>query len=328
MHQQLATTERKSVNQDPIYMDNLSPFFTARSKLWVYPIAWIFLFSTATFSLAQPPSLSDKLSPLIKAHQGKVAIGIKNLTSGETYYHQADLVMPTASLIKLGIMTAAYRLSDQSEIKLNDMVLLQKEDKVPGSGILTSNFSEGASFPLKDAIRLMIAYSDNTATNLVLDHIGIRTVNTILTQMGFPNTRINAKVFKGSTTSIAPEQTKKYGLGSTTAKETIDLLELIYSNKAATEKSCTAMIEHLKKCEDKDMIPRELTGKLKSIAHKIGAVSDARTDAGILYFDGGPVVICVLTAENKDKRWTSENSAEILIGKIGLIVFEHFQTKK
>jgi hypothetical protein len=47
-----------------------------------------------------------------------------------------------------------------------------------------------------------------------------------------------------------------------------------------------------------------------------------------LYFDGGPVVICVLTAENKDKRWTSENSAEILIGKIGLIAFEHFQTKK
>jgi D-alanyl-D-alanine carboxypeptidase (penicillin-binding protein 5/6)/beta-lactamase class A len=324
----LVTIERKNVNQEPIYMDNLTPSFAFRSKLWVYPIAWIFLFSTATFSLAQPPPLSDKLLPLIKAHQGKVAIGIKNLTSGETYYHQADLVMPTARLIKLGVMTAAYRLSDQSKIGLNDMVLLQKEDKVPGSGILTSNFSEGASFPLKDAIRLMIAYSDNTATNLVLDHIGIRTVNTILTQMGFPNTRINAKVFKGSTTSIAPEQTKKYGLGSTTAKETIDLLELIYSNKAATEKSCTAMIEHLKKCEDKDMIPRELTGKLKSIAHKIGAVSDARTDAGIMYFDGGPVVICVLTAENKDKRWTSENSAEILIGKIGLAVFEHFKTKK
>jgi hypothetical protein len=76
------------------------------------------------------------------------------------------------------------------------------------------------------------------------------------------------------------------------------------------------------------MIPRELTGKLKSLAHKIGAVSDARTDAGILYFDGGPVVLCVLTTENIDKRWTSENSAEILIGKIGLSVFEHFKTKK
>lgn len=309
-------------------MDTLSPSFAVKSKPWAYPLACFFIISTATFSLAQPPSLSDKIAPLTKAHEGKVAIAVKNLTSGETYYHQAGLVMPTASLIKLGVMTAAYRLSDQSEIRLNDMVLLQKEDKVPGSGILTSNFSEGASFPLKDAIRLMIAYSDNTATNLVLDHIGIRTVNTTLTQMGFPNTRINAKVFKGSTTSIAPEQTKKYGLGSTTAKETIDLLELIYTNKAATEKSCTAMIEHLKKCEDKDMIPRELTGKLKSIAHKIGAVSDARTDAGIMYFDGGPVVICVLTAENKDKRWTSENSAEILIGKIGLTVFDHFKTKK
>lgn len=324
----LATTKRKNGNQEPIYMATLTLSFAVRSKLWAYPIAWIFLFSTATFSFAQPPSLSDKIVPLIKAHQGKVAIGLKNLTTGETYYHQGDLVMPTASLIKLGVMATAYRLSDQSKIGLNDMVLLQKEDKVPGSGILTSNFTEGASFPLKDAIRLMIAYSDNTATNLVLDHIGIRTVNTTLTQMGFPNTRINAKVFKGSTTSIDPERTKKYGLGSTTAKETIDLLELIYTNKAATATSCTAMIEHLKKCEDKDMIPRELTGKLKSIAHKIGAVSDARTDAGILYFDGGPVALCVLTTENIDKRWTSENSAEILIGKIGLSVFEHFKTKK
>ena len=72
------------------------------------------------------------------------------------------------------------------------------------------------------------------------------------------------------------------------AKETIDLLELIYTNKAATETSCIAMIEHLKKCEDKDMIPRELTGKLKSIAHKIGAVSEART----------PNLSLIFTAEN------------------------------
>ncbi|MFZ4611539.1 MAG: hypothetical protein ACOYNM_17105, partial [Gemmataceae bacterium] len=77
-----------------------------------------------------------------------------------------------------------------------------------------------------------------------------------------------------------------------------------------------------------DVCSSDLIKVLKVKPHKIGAVSDARTDAGILYFDGGPVVICVLTAENKDKRWTSENSAEILIGKIGLIVFEHFQTKK
>jgi len=95
---------------------------------------------------------------LAKSHQGKVAIGVKNLTTGESYFHQGELVLPTASLIKLGVMVTAYNLADQSKIGLNDMVLLQKEDKVPGSGILTGNFTEGACFPLKDAIRLMIAY--------------------------------------------------------------------------------------------------------------------------------------------------------------------------
>ncbi|NBY03308.1 MAG: serine hydrolase [Planctomycetes bacterium] len=302
--------------------------FSSRSKLWALPFAWIFFFTTSTCVTAHTNSLAETIAPLIKNHQGKITIGVKNLTTGDSYYYQPDLVMPTASLIKLGVMVTAYNLADQSKIKLNDMVLLQKEDKVPGSGILTTNFTEGTSFPLKDAIRLMIAYSDNTATNLVLDQIGIRTVNTTLTQMGFINTRINAKVFKGSTTSVDPDQTKKYGLGSTTAKETIHLLESIYTNKAATETSCKAMIEHLKKVENKDMLPRELEGKIKSIAHKIGAVSDARTDAGILYFEGGPVAICVLTAENIDKRWTFENKAEILIGKIGLAVFDHFKTKK
>lgn len=309
-------------------MDILKLFQSFGSKPWATLLAWIFLFSFSFQASAQSPTLATKLDSLAKSHQGKVAIGVKNLTTGESYFHQGDLVLPTASLIKLGVMVTAYNLADQSKIGLNDMVLLQKEDKVPGSGILTGNFTEGACFPLKDAIRLMIAYSDNTATNLVLDHIGIRTVNQTLLQMGFPNTRINAKVFKGSTTSVDPERTKKYGLGSTTARETVDLLDLIHKNKAASEKSCSLMIEHLKKCESRDMLPRELAGKLKSIAHKVGAVSDARTDAGILYFDGGPVAVCVLTSENNDKRWTSDNSAEIFIGKIGSVIFEHFHTKK
>jgi len=328
MHPLLAITKRRNAKQEVSSLITTSPFLNSLPKPSVFLLVWILLLFPQNISVAQSPSLASKIEPLIKAHQGKVAISIKNLSTNESFSINGDTVMPTASLIKLAVMTTAYRLSDQSKLDLNAMVLLQKEDKVPGAGILSKNFTEGTSFPLNDAIRLMIAYSDNTATNLVLDHIGIRTVNSTMTELGFSNTKINAKVFKGSTTSVDPERTKKYGLGSTTANETIKLLEMIHTNKAANEKSCKDMIEHLKTCEDKDLLPRELAGKLKAIAHKTGAVSDARTDAGIMYFEGGPIAICVLTTENADKKWTRDNAAEVLIGKIGLKVFEHFKSIK
>src|SRR5258705_4460420 len=56
---------------------------------------------------------------------------------------------------------------------------LKKEHRVPGSGVLTTHFSDGATFPLRDAVRLMIAVSDNTATNLVLEQTGIGPVNEV-----------------------------------------------------------------------------------------------------------------------------------------------------
>src|SRR5438270_3453667 len=113
------------------------------------------------------------------------------------------------------------------------MVTLKDADKVPGTGILTYRFSEGATFSLRDAVRLMIVYSDNTATNLVLDKIGIAATGKRMAAWGFPNTKLHAKVFLGPTTTIDPEGTKKYGLGRTTAREMVGLLEKLHQAKLA-----------------------------------------------------------------------------------------------
>jgi beta-lactamase class A len=270
-----------------------------------------------------PPTLRDKLVALARAHKGKAAFALKHLRTGEMMDYHADEVMPTASLIKFPIMCEVYEQTLEGKVKLGDMVALREQDKVPGSGILTYHFSEGASFPLKDAVRLMIAYSDNTATNLVLDRIGIGSTNKRMADWGFSETRVNAKVFLGSKTSVDPERTKKYGLGSTTARDMVRLLEKVYCNQAATPEYCQAMIGHLKKCEDKNMFPRLLPAGVV-IAHKTGAVSNVRTDAGIIYVKSGAVALCVLTSENEDQRWTRDNAAEILIATIAREVHEHF----
>ncbi len=271
-------------------------------------------------------TLEARLAPLAKVHKGKVAVAVKHLGTGESYFLNADEPMPTASLIKLAVMIEVYQQVAEGKVKLTDSVTLRDADKVQGAGILTQHFSDGATFSVRDAVRLMIAYSDNTATNLVLDKIGIGATAQRMEAWGFPTTKIHAKVFRGSTTSVFPERTKRFGLGSTTAREMVMLLEKLHHGKVVSREACQAMLEHLKKCEDKDKFPRFLPEKTV-VAHKTGYVSDARTDAGILYLPSGPVALCVLTAENEDKSWRVENAGNLLCAKVAKEVFDYFEAK-
>jgi beta-lactamase class A len=272
-------------------------------------------------------SLGSRLTPLAKAHKGKVAIAVKNLETGESFYFNADEPMPTASLIKFPVLLELYQQACEGKVNLSDRVVLKGEDKVPGSGILTDHFSDGASFSLRDAARFMIAFSDNTATNLVLDKIGIKAVNERIQSWGFPNTRINAKVYRGSTTSVDPERTKKFGLGSTTAREMAGLFEDLQTGARFRPAIKQVILSHLKTCDDKDKFPRFLPEDV-IIVHKTGTVNAARTDAGILYTASGPVVLCVLTAENEDESWKPDNAGNVLCAKIAKEVYDAFQGKK
>ncbi len=303
-------------------MKSLGNHFTPRI------ILLLVLMNATGPSLAGEPrgdGLESRLKPLIQAHKGEVAIAVKNLETGESFAYHADDPMPTASLIKFPVMIEAYRQSQAGKIKLDKMVVLRKEDKVPGSGILTYHFSPGATFPLRDAIHLMIVYSDNTATNLVLDEIGLDATAKTMEQMGYPNTKIHAKVFRRDT-SIFPERSERFGLGSTTANEMVRLCESLHKKELVDTEASEAMLEHMKACDDKDKFPRFLPPGTK-IAFKTGSVNEARTAAGILYGPGGPVALCVLTNKNEDHRWVPDNAGNRLCAEVAREVYEYFQTK-
>src|SRR4029079_8942711 len=122
---------------------------------------------------------------------------------------------------------------------------------------LTDHFSAGASFPLVDAVRLMIVFSDNTATNLVLEQIGIGATAATMETMGYPNTKIHAKVFRRDT-SVFPERSKQFGLGSTTARDMLTLLEKLHHAQFVSQKASKKMLTILKTCDDRDKFPRFL----------------------------------------------------------------------
>lgn len=272
---------------------------------------------------APSASLGARLAPLAKAHKGKVAIAVKHLATGETYFLNADEVMPTASLIKVAVLIEAYQQVEEGKVKLTDRLTLRQEDKVPGSGILTPHFSPGATFTLRDALRLMIAFSDNTATNLVLDKVGIKAVNKRMKAWGYPNTRLNAKVFRGATTSVDPARTKRYGLGSTTAREMVRLFEELQVGVRNRPAPKQIMLGHLKKNADRDKFTRLLPPGTV-VAHKDGSTQVTRTDAGLITLPDGVVAVCVLTTDNADRRWHSDNAGNVLCARVAKEVYDYF----
>lgn len=271
-------------------------------------------------ALAQ--SLESVVQPIVDSHAGTVSVAIKHVPTGESLFIDADSPMPTASLIKLPMLVATYDAIANGKLTLDQAVELTDDDKVPGSGILTQHFSGGLKLPLRDVLRLMIVYSDNTATNLVAEQIGLGRTAALMEEIGLPNTKLHAMVYRGDT-SIFPERSKLYGLGSTTAREMVDLLERLDRGQIVSPEACQTMIEMLQACDDRTMLVRDLPPGTR-VAHKSGAVAVSRTDAGLIDSPSGRIAVCVLTTDNEDKSWDDENAAHLLIGRIARAAFDYF----
>jgi len=264
--------------------------------------------------------LKSLLQPLIDAHEGEVSVMVKHLEKGESFAFREDQPMATASMIKFPLMVTAYQAVEDGTLKLDKTITLKKEDKVPGSGILTPDFSEGSQFSLYDAIHLMMDYSDNTATNLVIDQVGLDVTGKLMKTLGCSNTVLHSKVFRRDT-SIFPERSKKFGLGSTTAGEMVTLLEMLQAGKLVSKNASLQMLAHM--TNDKSKFQAHLPAGV-SVAHKGGSVSAVRCDAGILGTPNGPIALCVMTENNKDRRWSKDNAAEALCAAIAKRVYDHF----
>src|SRR5207249_824291 len=109
-------------------------------------LAIIFVLALCPLCLCGEPALETRLAPVARDHKGKVAIAVKHLGNGQSWTLNGDEVMPTASLIKFPLLIEVYWQVLEGKLKLSDMLTLKDSDKVPGSGILTTHFSEGATF--------------------------------------------------------------------------------------------------------------------------------------------------------------------------------------
>lgn len=296
-------------------------------------------------------ALTATLQSQIAGFHGKVSLYAQDLATGKTVSIDADEPVPTASVIKLGVLYAALQQIRGGRAHFDDRLMLHHEDRVPGSGVLLF-FDTPMTLTLKDALTLMIAVSDNSATNLVIDDLGLDTIDSELSAapprgLGLKNTWLYKKVYKDPT-GPQPSDQPQFGLGKTTAREMAFIMErfvkcelgpvprvaaepgLVSSPIPPDKDLCGTAIHMLKAQSDRDMIPRYLekldtTEGDSAIANKTGAIDHARNDVGVVYTKQGVIIISAFTHDNADTSWTPDNEAELLVARMARSIVSSLQ---
>jgi beta-lactamase class A len=257
----------------------------------------LLVFCLAASSAAQQPPpqkellLWQKLDAKVHAEDqqldGVMGVMITDLSNSHSISLNADEVFPTASSIKIAILAELYRQVQQGKLKLTDMYTLNSADFVGGSGI-TNVLTPGATqLTLRDVAALMISVSDNSATNVIIDRVGMDNVNALLDGLGLTHTRLRRKMMDVKAAAEGRENVA-------TPREMTLLLEALYRGKVLN-KQLTEDYFNLLSVPKSSYIPRDLPEDLR-VANKPGELEGVRTDSGIVFTGNRPFAISVMTS--------------------------------
>jgi beta-lactamase class A len=282
-----------------------------------------------------PPSLAAQVHTIAAEHHGDVALFAENLKTHETVTISPDTPVQTASVIKLAILYEALEQVRDGKAHFDDKIMLTKADQVPGSGVLLF-FDAPLSLTLKDVLTMMVVMSDNSATNLVMDHLGIENINRRIAKLGLKDTYLYKKIFTPAPAGmVMPADQKKFGLGKTTAREMAELMSKI-ARCELSEPGSPARADDAALCEValkmlhvqfyRSAIPRYLDGipgiTSDSIANKTGSLDAVRNDVAAASTKNGMVIISAFTFNNKDHSWGAEQEGELTIAKLARAIIQ------
>ena len=273
----------------------------------------------------QQQSLGKRVAAEVAQFKGKVSMFAKNLDTGATFSFQGDEPVQTASTIKVPVMIEAFARVAEGKAKWTDELILTKEKKVGGSGVLFE-FSDGLKLTLRDATTLMMVLSDNTATNLVIDTFGADAVNVRMESLGFKETRLMRRVFGGGDSAEGKKaENKRFGLGRTSAREMVALVEKLERGEIISAAASKEMIDLMKREQGTNGIWRHQWRAPK--ATKSGALDALRSNVGIIYHPRGRIALAITAYEMPEVSWTVDNPALLLMNRLSEILIEELGNK-
>lgn len=205
---------------------------------------------------------------------GTVCLWLENLTTGEAVHINPDVPVIAASVIKLAVLLEAFRRFDEGSLDPNELYAVQPEDKVPSCGALTY-LHDGIRVTLRDLAVLMIILSDNTATNILIDRLGIDRINRTLDAYGLTGMRLRRKMFDSEAAARGLQNT-------ITAKSIARFLRLLYKGELISKAASETMLHILFDQRLNGKIPFYLHSAGIRVAHKTGEDDGTTHDAGII----------------------------------------------
>lgn len=255
----------------------------------------LFLAALASAQTLPPPTekqtiLWTKLEKTIldvdRSLDGVMGVAIVDLTDGHKYLLHADDVFPQASSIKICVLAELYRQAQQGKLKLTDLYTVNAADLVQDSDIMGGLTPGVTQITLRDLATMMVAVSDNSATNVLIDRVGMDNVNAFLNAQGLHATKLRRKMMDLKAAAEGRENVS-------TPNEMAKLLGALYRGQVLNQEMTDDLFKVLSTHKD-SWIPRNLPDDLK-IANKPGALEGVRNDSGVIFVEKRPYILCVMT---------------------------------
>jgi beta-lactamase class A len=231
--------------------------------------------------------LEAKIGQINEGLDGVMGLAIEDLTTGDHYYLNEDEVFAQASSIKITVLAELYLQAQQGKLKLSDLYTVQSSDLVPDSDIMNGLTPGVTRITLRDLATMMVAVSDNSACNVLIDRVGMQNVNAMLDSLGLIHTRLRRKM-------MDLQAAKEGRENISTPREMMMLLDDIYHGKVLNKEFTDEFFKMLSTNKD-SFIPKYLPPDLK-VANKPGELEAVRNDSGVVFVEGRPYVISVMTA--------------------------------
>jgi beta-lactamase class A len=247
---------------------------------------------------------------------GVLGVAIEDLNTGQKFLLRADSVFPQASSIKIAVLAELYhqaQLSAQGtsgKAKLTDLYTMRTADLVADSDIMGGLTPGVTQITNRDLATMMVAVSDNSATNVLIDRLGMENINALLDSLGLHNTRLRRKMMDVKAATEGRENIS-------TPQEMLTLLEKIYQGKVLNKEMTADFFKMLSTHKD-SFIPRDLPDGLQ-IANKPGELEAVRNDSGIVFLQNRPYIICVMTT-----YLNREGDGEVAIAKVSAAAYRLF----
>jgi len=234
----------------------------------------------------------EKIETFDRQWDGVLGVAALDLTSGRMLSYHGNVQFPQASSIKIAILLEMFRQADAGALSLDDTVQVLPEYRVGGSGKLQEELKKGRTVRLtwRQLIDRMIIDSDNVATNVIIDKVGMGSVNRTLKQLGLVHTRLQRKMMDTAAVRRNDENIS-------TPEDMVRLMQWLFSGRAATDSSCRKMLAILQQVKAG---MRAAVPTAYAVAAKPGGVPGVRCETGIVYLDQHPFALSVMSAYNGD----------------------------